>query len=175
MAQFQEAFEKVMKNEGGYVNDPQDPGGETYKGIARSRNSKWEGWIRIDICKGQSGFPANLERDTVLQKQIVGFYETNYWDTISADGIANQQVAETIFDFGVNAGVKVSATLAQQVVEATADGVIGPKTIEKLNAFDADHFLAAFTVLKIARYVSIVKRRPESRKYFYGWVCRALE
>lgn len=175
MAQFQVALEKVLKNEGGYVNDPQDSGGETYKGIARSRNSKWEGWIRIDICKRQSGFPANLDRDEVLQQQIANFYETNYWDAISADGIVNQQVAETIFDFGVNAGVKISAMLAQQVVEATADGVIGPKTLDKINAFDADHFLAAFTVLKIARYVSIVKRRPESRKYFYGWVCRALE
>jgi lysozyme family protein len=175
MAQFQEAFDKVMKNEGGYVNDPQDPGGETYKGIARSRNSKWEGWIRVDLCKGQKGFPANLERDTVLQQQITRFYETNYWDAISADKIETQQVAETMFDFGVNAGVKASAMLAQQVVEVAVDGVIGPKTIEKLNAFDADHFLAAFTVLKIARYVSIVKRRPESRKYFYGWVCRALE
>ena len=65
-------------------------------------------------------------------------------------------------------------SLAQLVVEADPDGVIGPTTLDKLNAFDPDHFLAAFTVAKIARYISIVKKRPESRKYFYGWVCRTI-
>jgi len=99
----------------------------------------------------------------------------NFWDALSADNINNQLVANSIFDFGVNAGVQMSALLAQIVVEATADGVIGPQSIEKINAFDPDHFLAAFTVAKIARYVTIIKRRPTSRKYLYGWVCRALE
>ncbi|MEI6091953.1 MAG: putative peptidoglycan-binding domain-containing protein, partial [bacterium] len=91
-----------------------------------------------------------------------------------ADDIENQLVADSIFDFGVNAGVRTSASLAQLVVEADPDGVIGPATITKLNAFDPDHFLAAFTVAKIARYISIVKKRPESRKYFYGWICRTI-
>lgn len=175
MALFQPAFEKILKNEGGYVNDPQDPGGETYKGIARNMQSKWNGWVRIDLGKTKQGFPQNLEQDEVLQLQISKFYETNYWDPIGADDITHQQVAESIFDFGVNAGIKTAIILAQQVVEATADGVSGPKTVEKINNFDPDHFIAAFTVMKIARYVSIVKRRPDSKKYFYGWICRALE
>jgi lysozyme family protein len=175
MAEFQPALQKVLAHEGEYVNDPDDLGGETYKGIARNRHSKWSGWVRIDMSKGQSGFPANLEKDVKLQEEIALFYQVNFWDTLSADNINNQLVANSIFDFGVNAGVQMSALLAQIVVEATADGVIGPQSIEKINAFDPDHFLAAFTVAKIARYVTIIKRRPTSRKYLYGWVCRALE
>lgn len=175
MSEFQPALQKVLAHEGGYVNDPDDPGGETYRGIARNIHSKWSGWVRIDICKNQSGFPANLEKDTELQNEIARFYQINFWDTINGDNIQNQLVANSIFDFGVNAGVKTSASLAQMVVEAQADGVIGPQTLAKLNTFDPDHFLAAFTVAKIARYIAIIRKRPTSKKYLYGWITRALE
>lgn len=175
MANFDTAFQKVLSHEGGYVNDPDDPGGETYKGIARKINSKWNGWIQVDWCKTQPGFPANLEKDSELQEEVSRFYQVNYWDVLCADRIESQLVAESIFDFAVNAGVRTSASLAQLVVEAEHDGVIGPGTLEKLNAFDPDHFLAAFTITKIARYINIVRKRPESRKYFYGWVCRTIQ
>lgn len=174
MARFNDAYNRILAHEGGYVNDPDDPGGETYKGIARSMHSKWNGWVRVDMCKNQSGFPANLEKDAELQNEISRFYQVNFWDALSADNIANQLVADSIFDFAVNAGLKTSASLAQLVVEAETDGVIGPKSLEKINAFNPDHFLAAFTVAKIARYISIIKKRPTSKKYLYGWVCRAV-
>jgi lysozyme family protein len=175
MAEFQPALQKVLAHEGAYVNDPDDPGGETYRGIARNMHSKWSGWVCIDLCKLVPGFPANLEKDVELQNHITLFYQVNFWDQLNADKIDSQLIANSIFDFGVNAGVKVSALLAQLVVEADADGVIGPQSIEKINSFDPDHFLSAFTVAKIARYVSIIRKRPTSKKYLYGWVCRALE
>ena len=174
MALFESSLQKILAHEGGYVNDPDDTGGETYKGVARAMNSKWNGWVQVDWCKTQKGFPANLEKNSELQEEVSRFYQVNYWDALCADSIENQLVADSIFDFGVNAGVRTSASLAQLVVEADPDGVIGPTTLDKLNAFDPDHFLAAFTVAKIARYISIVKKRPESRKYFYGWICRTI-
>ncbi len=175
MAQFNSALQKVLANEGGYVNDPDDPGGETCNGIARNMHSKWSGWLRIDMHKNQPGFPANLEKDTELESEIALFYQVNFWDKINGDNIQNQLVATSIFDFAVNAGVKTSATLAQMVVEAKADGVIGQLSLEKINAFNPDHFLAAFTVTKIARYMAIIRKRPASKKYLYGWVSRALK
>jgi lysozyme family protein len=174
MADFNQAFLLVIANEGGYVNDPDDPGGETYKGVARKIFSKWDGWIKIDLLKRQSGFPGNLDKDVELQQDIEDFYRVNFWNKVKGDDITNQKVAESIFDFGVNAGVGTSASLAQLVVEAETDGVIGKESITRINAFNSDHFLAAFTVAKIARYVNIVKKRPTSRKYFYGWVLRSL-
>jgi len=174
MAQFKPAFQNSVLNEGGYANDPQDPGGETYKGIARNIWSKWQGWTIIDQLKKQSGFPAILSQDSDLQELITEFYLVNFWNKIKGDDIGDQQVAESIFDFAINAGVGTSATLAQLVTGVKADGIIGPHTVEAINQFHNKHFLAAFTVAKIARYVTIVKKRPTSRKYFYGWVIRAL-
>lgn len=174
MADFNQAFIATIAHEGGYVNDPDDPGGETYKGVSRKMNSKWEGWPMIDVLKREPGFPANLDRDNELQVAVGDFYQVNFWDKLKLDYIVNQQVAASIFDFAVNAGASTSSAMAQMVVGAKADGVIGNESIAKINDFDPEHFLAAFTVAKIARYVSIVKKRPVSRKYFYGWVVRAL-
>lgn len=174
MAEFIKAFQKTIDNEGGYVNDPDDPGGETYKGISRKMFSKWEGWTQIDMLKRQSGFHSVLYSDSELREQVGTFYLNQFWNRIKGDEINNQQIAESIFDFAVNAGVATSATLAQMVVGVATDGVIGKNSLNAINAFDTEHFLAAFTVAKIARYVTIVKKRPTSRKYFYGWVLRAL-
>ncbi len=174
MADFSQAFQLMIVHEGGYVNDPDDPGGETYKGVARKIFSKWDGWTKIDLLKRQSGFPGNLDKDVELQHDVEDFFRVNFWNKIKGDDITNQKVAESIFDFGVNAGVGTSASLAQLVVETETDGVIGNESIARINAFNTEHFLAAFTVAKIARYVNIVKKRPTSRKYFYGWILRAL-
>ena len=174
MAQFINAFQKTIDHEGGYVNDPDDPGGETYKGVARKMHSKWEGWTTIDLLKRQPGFPANIDRDPEIREQVGTFYLNQFWNKIKGDDIQNQEIAESIFDFAVNAGVATSAALAQLVIKAKTDGVIGPQSIAAITAFDPEHFLAAVTVAKIARYVSIVKKRPTSRKYFYGWILRAL-
>ncbi len=175
MAEFIPALKKVLAREGGYSLDPDDPGGETYRGITRKMHSKWSGWGQIDLYKRQSGFPDNLDKDMALQSETEQFYQVNFWDKICGDQYANQSVAESVFNFAVNAGVSVSVSLAQWVVDADVDGVIGSQSIAKINAFDPEHFHAAFTVAKIARYVAIVRKRSESKKYFYGWVCRALE
>lgn len=171
---FDPAYEKVLQNEGGYGNDPQDPGGETYKGISRNNWNSWRGWQNIDLGKRRPNFPANLEKDIDLQGAVKEFYQSAFWSPIQGDRLINQAVANSIFDFAVNAGVKTSVSLAQMVVETEPDGVVGDKTIKAINDLDPEHFLASFTVAKIARYISIVKKRPTSQKYFYGWVCRAI-
>lgn len=173
-ASFKVAYELVLAHEGGYVNDPQDPGGETYRGVARKIWGNWEGWTNVDLQKQRPGFPANLEKDLQLQEHIASFYEVNFWSRIRGNEFDNQEVANSIFDFAVNAGVSTSASLAQMVVGEKADGVIGPDSLTAINRHDTELFLASFTLAKIARYVSIVKKRPTSQKFFYGWVRRAI-
>lgn len=175
MADFASAFAATMKAEGGYVNDPQDPGGETYKGIARNKNSKWDGWTLIDLAKQQAKFPANLDGNLPLQEKIKAFYETSYWDIINLDKVEKQMVAASIFDFAVNAGPITSAKLAQITVGAKADGVLGDASVAAINAFDEHKFIALFALNKIARYMHICEKRQESKKFFYGWVKRTLE
>lgn len=180
MADFTKAFNQMIANEGGYVNDPDDPGGETYKGISRKTWPNCQIWVIIDALKQKSALnrvpvtSAEIEIDNQLQYEVKQFYYLNFWQKIKGDAITDQEVANSIFDFAVNAGISTSASLAQLVSGAAVDGVIGHDSILEINAFDPDHFLAAFTVAKIARYVNIVKKRPTSRKYFYGWVLRAL-
>jgi lysozyme family protein len=174
MADFTQAYQQVLAHEGGYTNDPDDPGGETYKGVSRKMNSKWNGWTTIDILKRQPGFPANLDKNDALQTDVEDFYRITFWDPMNGDKLSNQQIANSIFDFGVNAGLATSVSLAQMVVEVKADGVIGPLSIAAINESNPEMFMASFTLAKIARYINIVKKRPDSRKYFYGWVCRSL-
>lgn len=175
MADFNAAFAETMKAEGGYVNDPDDPGGETYMGIARKRNPKWDGWVNIDILKTKNNFPKNLDNDKEIQDKVKQLYEVNYWDKVLGDQITDQDVAESIFDFAVNAGPRTSSKLAQIAVGAKVDGVIGPNTLKLINAEDKKTFLAVFALAKISRYVHICEANKTSRKYFFGWVRRALE
>lgn len=174
MAQFIIAFRELDKHEGEYGNDPDDPGGETYRGIARKMNGKWDGWPIIDALKNESGFPANLKQNAELRERVGTFYLANYWNKIDGDDIRDQNVAGSIFDFAVNAGVGISVQLAQKVVKSNPDGSMGPDTLKAINAFDPNHFIDAFTVAKIRRYVEICKKRDTSRKYFFGWVDRSV-
>ena len=75
---FEDIFNKTMGIEGGYVDDPDDRGGETYKGISRKNHPAWEGWEIIDSMKEMehSVFPENLE--TMIKKiQAHPFYIIN--------------------------------------------------------------------------------------------------
>jgi len=175
MAVFNIAFEKMLAHEGGYVNDPEDSGGETYKGISRNNHKNWSGWEIIDKYKNKSGFPATLDKDVDLLKDVEIFYWTNFWLPIKAYKIQNQTTADSIFDFAINAGIITSVQMVQSIVGVKADGIIGEQTLKKLNSLDFGYFLPAFTVAKIAHYIAIIIKRPANKKYFYGWVIRALE
>jgi len=174
MAEFKAAFQKMLIHEGGYSNDPDDLGGETYQGIARAMHSNWHGWLLIDKHKNKTGFPSSLDEDAELKKEIDLFYWTNFWFPINADRIQNQSIANSIFDFGVNAGIKTSVRLVQEIIGAEVDGLMGLQTLNRLNSFDYNHFLSAFIVAKITHYIHLVEKYPANKKYLYGWIIRAL-
>lgn len=167
MADFEPSFEKMIKNEGGYVlhTVPGDNGGQTYAGIARNFHSEWKGWEIIDR--------GDMDNDALTQ-MVRDFYKEKYWDKVKGDDIKQQGIAETIFDFGVNAGIKTASKLAQLVVGATPDGKIGPKTLDKINAAAEENFILKYALAKITRYTEIVKRNPTQRKFLLGWINRTL-
>jgi len=175
MAEFNLAFKKMLGHEGGYNNDPDDLGKETYKGISRANHKNWQGWSQIDKYKGNSDFPAILDADARLQKEIEDFYRRNFWSPLNADQISNQAIAASIFDFSVNVGIVTGVRLIQSIVGTKADGLIGEQTLKRINTLDFGYVQAAFTLAKINHYKAIVKKHPTNKKYFYGWVIRALE
>ena len=68
MASFKEAWEETSAVEGGYVDDDDDRGGETYRGVARNFHPDWPGWDRIDAAKDDPGFPGILGEDESLDE-----------------------------------------------------------------------------------------------------------
>ncbi|GIW22588.1 MAG: hypothetical protein KatS3mg068_2470 [Candidatus Sericytochromatia bacterium] len=156
MANFDIAIQKTLKWEGGYVNDPKDPGGETKFGISKA------------------SYP-NLDIKNLTINQAKQIYKNNYWDKVQGDKIKSQKIAESIFDFGVNAGVSTSVRLAQQILNVSIDGVLGNQTLNALNSFNEELFLLKFTIAKIQRYMQICNNRPTSIKFLFGWIRRTLE
>lgn len=163
MGDFIKAFESMIRNEGGYKlhKVAGDRGGMTYAGIARIMNPQWPGWAFVD--RGEIP-PSELVRD---------FYRASYWEPIRGDDLP-QDTARSIFDFAVNAGVRVAVKLAQIVAGATPDGSFGPKTLAALQAIDPQHFKAVYALAKIARYRDIVARDKGQGKFLLGWINRTL-
>jgi len=168
MAQFEPAFEQMIRDEGGYVlhEVAGDTGGMTYAGIARNKNPQWNGWALVD----------KKEFGGSLTPMVREFYRVEFWDKMRGNEISNQEVANTIFNFGVNAGMGMAVKLAQLVVGATPDGGIGSKTIEKLNQItDGQRFKESYALAKIARYVEICNKNPVQVKFLKGWINRTLK
>lgn len=113
MASFKEAFEKVVFNEGGYVNDPDDRGGETYMGISRKAHPNSIIWKHVDKITAKYKTPKTitkyLKQDKELTKEIECLYKSDYWMKFNLDREKSQRLANQIFDSAVNRGV--SATI----------------------------------------------------------------
>ena len=169
MADFNTAYEKMIKNEGGYVltDHPLDRGGQTYAGISRKMNPNWVGWAFID--RGEIP-PTDIVRD---------FYRAGWWIPIQGDAIEAQDVADNIFSFCVNTSGYGRPTtgirLAQLCCQSTPDGVLGPKTLANLNAMDPEVFVLRYALVKLARYRDIVTKDKSQREFLLGWVNRVLK
>lgn len=171
MAQFDIALQEVLQNEGGYINDPDDVGGETYKGISRKMHPKWEGWVIIDQAK-KNGAINTLESSKDLSNKVAQFYKEKFWDVMLLDGITSQDVANLLFDSAVNMGI--SATLAMvNLILGDKDDYFNPLLINKINL--SQTFKEKFVIARISRYIYICTKRPTSRKYLYGWIVRTLQ
>jgi lysozyme family protein len=165
MSDFLQAFERMIVNEGGYKlhTVSGDRGGMTYAGIARNYWPNWPGWSYLD------------NQDTPPAEMVRGFYRSNFWTPLRLEEVESQDVARTLFDFAVNAGVGTAAKLAQIVIGTTPDGKIGPKTLAALNNYDPELFLARYALAKLARYEQIVTKNRSQGKFLLGWVRRTLK
>ena len=125
MANFDIEFEKLILAEGGYVNDSDDAGGETYLGISRKNNPKWIGWKTIDSIKkiyGTKNITARLKENESLTNSAKLLYKINYWDVLELDDIPNQDIAHQLFDTCVNCVKSIAIRIAQQALLMTVTG-----------------------------------------------------
>ena len=133
MANYKSAILKVLLTEGGYANDPDDSGGETYKGIARNFWPRWSGWVIVDIAKKQAGYESALNSNMQLNDAVIAFYKVNFWDKVGGDLIKDQSIANNLVDAAVNVGIKGAVKRAQGIVLIAQTGVITPELVTKLN------------------------------------------
>lgn len=139
MANYSIAYNKVIKVEGGYVNDPDDAGGETYMGISRKFNPNAKFWKVIDEIKSKNKNITNKEINVILKKnntiigEIKNIYKNKYWDKLYLDSLNSQKVAEELFDTAVNMGVSVAIKILQNSLRVKTDGKMTNDLIKIVN------------------------------------------
>lgn len=136
MADFKTAYKKIEAAEGSYCFDPDDAGGETYKGISRRANPNWDGWISIDDIKKfhPTTFKDILKKTPELEKKVQDLYKDKYWDCFNLDDVPNQLVAEQMFDTAVNQGQTAAVKFAQRVLDLRETGKWSLDLLNKLVA-----------------------------------------
>lgn len=177
MSQFAPAYQIVNRNEGGYVKNPADPGGETYRGIARNFFPNWAGWTVIDFFKSAYGaIPTNAKISTIyppgswVDTQLVPEFYQQLWNQSRAGEIIDQNVANIYFDFFVLHSQAVKAM--QEVLNALGKNVaidnrIGPQTLAAINSTAPALLHDAY---KLMRQKYHDKKR--SSEFYEGWTAR---
>jgi lysozyme family protein len=166
MASFDMFLPLLLKFEGGYIDDPEDPGGETNKGITMTTFSEC-----AHELLGIDPSSENLKALTDAQAGII--YKTRYWDKIKADLIGFQDLANIVCDFFVNSGTHATKLLQQvlngmgaQVIE---DGVIGPASIRALTALPEVEVYRQYKQRRIQYYERLGQKFP---RFLQGWLNR---
>ena len=114
---FSEALEVILHHEGGYVNHPKDPGGETNLGVTK---------------RVYEDFGGTKDMKELTKEDVEPIYKKNYWDRVKGDDLP-EGLDLCIFDFAVNAGPGRAAKFIQRLVKTTVDGGIGPNTLKCIN------------------------------------------
>ena len=156
---FDRAFAKLLVDEGGYVNDPKDPGGETKYGISK------RSYPKVDI--------KNL---TVEQAKEI--YYRDFWCTGPYASMAHEHLAEKVFNTAVNMGNSRGMRLLQEAANMlgakfVVGDPVGPKTIAVLNSMNGQKLLEQFRIEQANYYHSLVARRPTLGRFLKGWLRRA--
>ena len=159
MADFDKAITIVLKHEGGYVNNPKDPGGETNFGISK------RSYPQVDI-------------KNLTPEQASEIYKRDWWDKYRFNKIYNDDIASKLFDLSVNVGNRQAVTIVQRALKAIGrvineDGIIGKNTIANINNSAADLLLACIKCEAAGFYRVLVAKNPTNSIFLNGWLTRA--
>lgn len=148
---FEQAIKIILKFEGGYVNDPNDLGGETNFGISKRQ------------------FPnEDIKNMTVDRAKFL--YWTYYWNKMKIDSIDNGLLQLHLFDMGVNAGPQTAVKLLQEIIGQHQDGYIGPFTLQSIKDYpDQTELSQRYALMRLAFYQKKTERNPNLKRYLKGW------
>ncbi len=122
MSNFEKCLEIILHHEGGYVNHPKDPGGETNLGVTKRVYEEWGG---------------TKDMKDLTVEDVAPIYKKNYWDRVKGDSLPSG-LDLCIFDFAVNAGPGRAAKMIQKMIGVTVDGGIGPNTLKAISLYEEE-------------------------------------
>ena len=149
---FERAFKFTMDEEGGYINDTNDPGGETKYGITK------RDYPEEDI--------KNLTLDKAKEIAL-----KNYWDLIDITGLPDT-IKIMLFDMGYTCGVTTAKIYLQKAVGVAADGIIGEKTITAVNRLEGSALILLYGAWRRICYLIKINENPSLSIYQSGWFGR---
>lgn len=124
---FDKAFDRLISHEGGYVNDPRDPGGETNWGISKR------------------SYP-NLDIKNMTREQAKEIYRADFWNVL---GEAHPAIKFQVFDFAVNSGISTAIRKLQAAIGVADDGHWGPRSAMALKMLDVNDVLLRFLAYRL--------------------------
>ena len=163
MAKIETLAPFVLSFEGGFVNHPNDKGGATNKGvtIATSRKVGYDkdgdGDIDVDDLK--------LITD---EEAVNAVLRPQYWNRWKADQIKSQSVANILVDWVWGSGAN-GIKIPQRMLGVAADGIVGPKTLQALNAQNPQKFFKLIKERRRKFFKDIVKNNPSQKVFLKGW------
>lgn len=149
---FDQAFDKLLGNEGGYSFNPVDPGGETMWGVT----------ARVARANGYTGDMKALPREKAAE-----IYRASYWAPIRADELPDR-LRFHVFDAAVNSGVSQAVKWLQRVAGVADDGVFGAMTLAAVGHLDPGAAVAAYNGLRLDFMTSL----PTWGSFGKGWARR---
>ena len=161
MADYKKLTPFVLKYEGGIVDDPDDAGGFTNKGVTLKtfRSVYGKDKTREDLIN-------------ITDEQWGKIFKECYWDKFRADDIESQSVANMAVDWAYNAGVGTVAKKIQNIVGTKPDGIVGSGTLKLINTKDHKELFEQIKAARILFYKKLVEKKPSNEKFLKGWLNR---
>lgn len=126
---FDKAIVALLISEGGFVNNPKDPGGMTNLGVTKT---VWEGWTGHDATE--------TTMRNLSTSDVTPLYRKKYWDAVQGDNLP-AGLDYCVFDTAVNSGAGRSIKLLQRSIGVTEDGAIGPNTLAAILVADVGQLI----------------------------------
>ena len=136
---FDECLKMLLHHEGGYVNHPKDPGGETNLGVTKRVYEKWGG---------------TKDMKDLTVEDVAPIYKKNYWNRCKCDDLESG-VDWVVFDWAVNSGTGRAAKAIKKICGASQDGAIGPKTLALIKTQDTEYVIEEFGKIRQNFYESL--------------------
>ena len=161
MANFDNFAPFLRSWEGGFVNNPSDPGGATMCGVTMAT---WKQYCR------QHGIRCTVETlKNIAPADWASIMKSGYWDKVSAGGIKCQGIANMVADFAVNAGVTTAAKALQRAANVLHDGIVGTIPLQAVNDGNQAIIFRALRAARLEYYQGLAKRKPEMEQFLAGW------